>query len=177
MGLLQFLSLCRATGNCQLSATIGPYSLQANIHHEAPKHPLSPSQHGLGTVWKKGSAAPVPASCSFYQHFHPPFLLGYLLSPEISSSPLPQAHLACPPPFPYGRSDPQGCSRSGLSRSRASGSVSSCCRQPVTHHAVGQTHQTSLAPSSTGPSHTRASWVGWHGSCFAVTGQEVLSGL
>lgn len=51
---------------------------QANIHLEARKCPLSTSQHGLGTVWNKGSAAPALASCFFYlhfQHFHPPFLL------------------------------------------------------------------------------------------------------
>lgn len=58
----------------QGAASSLPRSLQAHIPLSAPKHPLSPSQGGLGTARNKGSAASAPACC-IPSTFHSPFVL------------------------------------------------------------------------------------------------------
>lgn len=54
-------------------------------------------------------------------------------------------------------------------------SVSGCCRQPITHQAVGLTR--SLWSPAQQAYHTLEPLSWGHSSCYAVTRQEMLSGL
>lgn len=133
-GLLQgprlkwLLSLCRVLGNCQLSATTGIYSL---------KPPSVPYTHLNMALRLSGTKdrQPLPQLPAF-PAFSPFFLWHF--TPEISSL-LCQRHMWLAfLLFPRaGQTPGAGDAPHLVVTSCVSGSVSGCCRQPITHQALG----------------------------------------